>query len=220
MYRRIVSYNDKSYQDYIDKGFADIIPHGIVAPHTRIQQFLSQVDVRKGPIERNVRSIVRLKAVDYDSPTHERKEFIYYIEDWNGKNWLGIALDNGVGDHIEGKYTEVLTRPKLDERTGEHIENVFAGTRERYYIPFSKKNVDDIIAKSVHTTRQSIHFIVKFAAEDSTEAMAMSTRNHFSYDMFLWHWEKLCEYQYWPTSDMINRPKAAKSATKLEFKPS
>jgi hypothetical protein len=29
-------------------------------------------------------------------------------------------------------------KPKLDERTGEHIDNVFAGTRTTYYIPFTK----------------------------------------------------------------------------------
>lgn len=51
--------------------------------------------------------------------------------------------------------------------------------------------------------------------------MTMSTRNQFSYDMFLWPWDKLVEYQYWPQADLINRPKAGKTtATKLEFKPS
>ena len=46
---------------------------------------------------------------------------------------------------------EVVTTPKLDERTGEHIDNAFAGTRESYYIPFTKKNVDEIIANSAHS---------------------------------------------------------------------
>ena len=30
-----------------------------------------------------------------------------------------------------------------------------------------------------------------------------------------WSWEKLHEYQYWPVDDLLNRPKAFKSATKL-----
>ena len=38
-----------------------------------------------------------------------------------------------------------MLKPKLDERTGEHIENVFAGTRESYYIPFTRKDVDEIM---------------------------------------------------------------------------
>ena len=209
-------YNDRSYQSWVEKGFADHVPHRIEAPHTRIEQFLSVVDTRKGPIERTVTSMVRQKAIDYDSSTHERKEYIYYEEDWEGKNWLGNPVTKpGISGHIEGKHIEVLTRPKLYERTGEHIDNVFAGTRERYYIPFTKKNVDEIIANSAHTDKSNIRFVVKFGKEDSQEAMAMSTRNEFSYDMFLLPWDKLYEWQYWPQHDLINRPKAnvAKSST-------
>jgi hypothetical protein len=71
-----------------------------------------------------VTTIVRLRAPDWNTKKHERKEFIYYEEYWNGKNWLGIPIKNPLSGHIEGKYTEVLTRPKLDERTGEHVGNV------------------------------------------------------------------------------------------------
>jgi hypothetical protein len=70
-----IEYNDKSYQSYIEQGFADSIPHKIQPPHDRIKQFLSLVDIRKGPITRNVTMMVWLKAGDYDSPTHERKEY-------------------------------------------------------------------------------------------------------------------------------------------------
>ena len=183
---------------------------------------LAKVDLRKGPLERTVRKIVRLKAPDWNSEKHERKEFIYYTEDWTGNDWLGIPIDP-FSEHVEGKYTECLYRHKLDERTGEHVDNVFAGTRESYYIPFSKKNVDDRIANSAHTHKFGIKYIIKFGTEDGPDGFTMSTRNQFSYDMFVnWSWEKLREYQYWPVDDLFNRPKAiqAKSATKVEFKPS
>ena len=125
-------------------------------------------------------------------------------------DWLGIPI-NPFSEHIEGKYTEAIMRPKLDERTGEHVDNVFAGTRESYYIPFSKKNVDEIIANSAHTDKFGIKYIVKFGIEDSPDGFTMSTRNQFSYDMFVnWSWEKLREYQYWPVDDLFNRPKAYK----------
>jgi ABC-type Fe2+-enterobactin transport system substrate-binding protein len=71
----VLDYNDKSYQSYIEQGFADSITHKIQAPHDRIQQFLSQVDIRNGPIERTVTTMVRLRATDYDSPTHEKNAF-------------------------------------------------------------------------------------------------------------------------------------------------
>ena len=61
---------------------------------------------------------------------------------------LGIPIDP-FSEHVEGKYTEVMMKPKLDERTGEHIDNVFAGTRTAYYIPFTPKNVQEIIADKV-----------------------------------------------------------------------
>ena len=143
-----IEYNNRTYESYMKNGFADNIPRAIKGPHERIQKFLNEVDLSKGPLERTVTMIVRLRAPDWNSSSkkNERKEFIYYFEDWTANDWLGIPI-NPFSEHIEGKYTEVLMRPKLDERTGEHIDNVFAGTRESYYIPFSKKNVDEIIAK-------------------------------------------------------------------------
>src|ERR1043166_6596593 len=104
----------------------------------------------------------RSKAPDWNSPKRERKEFIWYEERWTGVNWLGIPIENPLDGHIEGKYTEVLTRPVLDQRTGEHIDNAFAGTRVAYYIPWSKKNVDEIIANSAHSDKSGIRFTIKF----------------------------------------------------------
>ena len=104
-----------------------------------MQNSFDLVDLRKGPIERTVTNDSQTKSTRLEFiQKNERKEFIYYIEDWSGNDWLGIPIDP-FSEHIEGRYTEVLMRPKLDERTGEHIDNVFAGTRESYYIPFSKE---------------------------------------------------------------------------------
>ena len=118
-----------------------------------------------------------------------------------GRLMIGLEyqLKNPLSGHIEGRYTEVCNDSlNLDERTGEHIDNVFAGTRESYYIPFTKKNVDEIIANSAHTDKCGIKYIVKFGMEDAPDGFTMSTRNQFSYDMFLWEWERLREFQYWP----------------------
>ena len=56
--------------------------------------------------------------------------------------------------------------------------------------------------------------------EDSPDGFTMSTRNQFSFDMFLLDWERLREFQYWPVDYLFSRLKAFKSANKLEFKPS
>jgi hypothetical protein len=164
--------------------------------------------------------IVRLRAPDSSTEKNLGKEFVYYTEDWSAKDWLGIPIDP-FSEHIEGKYVECMTKPVLDERTGEHIDNAFAGVRDSYYIPFTKKNVDEIIANSAHSDKDSIKFYIKFGMEDSPDSSQVSTRNIFSYDEFVnWSWERLREYQYWPVDDLFNRPSKAKSATNLEFKPS
>ena len=105
-------YNNRSYESFVKNGFADAIPRSISGPHDRMQKFLSIVDLRKGEIERSV----RLRAPDWNSSTkkNERREFIYYAKDW-----LGIPITKWRQDgHIEGRYTEVMMKPKLDERTG------------------------------------------------------------------------------------------------------
>ena len=221
-----IEYNDRTYQSYIDTGFGHLlspgstskVAHQINSPRDRILKFLNEADIRKGPVERTVTHMYRLKAIDWNSPKRERKEFIYYEERWTAVNWLGIPLKNPIDGHIEGKYMEVVTTPKLDERTGEHIDNAFAGTRESYYIPWSKNNVNEIIEKSAHSDKSGIRFTVMFDLQDSAEGFTLKTRNYFSYDQFVnWSWEKLRDYQYWPVDDC---PKAFKSANKLEFKPS
>ena len=174
----------------LSNGFADYIPRSVYGPRDRMHKFLNKIDLRKGPLERTVTTIIRLKAPDWNTKKHERKEFVYYYEDWTGKDWLGIAI-NPFSEHIEGKFIEATYRPKLDERSGEHVENVLTGNRESYYIPFSEKNVDEIIANSAHTDKHSIRYVVKWGHEDSIDSIAQSMRNQFSYDMFLWEWEKL-----------------------------
>jgi hypothetical protein len=99
---------------------------------------------------------------------NERKEYLYYYENWTGKNWLGIQIAL-VTDHVEGMYYEQLKELKLDPRTGDALEYVRKGQREAYYIPFSKKTVDDIIAGSMGSNLQTIKYIVKFAPEDSPD---------------------------------------------------
>ena len=223
-----IEYNDRTYQSYIDAGFGDLVApgssyplaHQINAPRDRILRFLNEVDIRKGPVERTVTAMYRLKAIDWTSPKRERKEFIWYEERWTGVNWLGVPV-NPIDGHIEGRYSEVVTRPVLDERTGEHIDNAFDRTRETYYIPFSTKNVNEIIEKSAHSDKYGINYIVKFGMEDGPDGFSMTTRNQFSYDQFAnWSWEKLKEWQHWPVDELFNRPKAfKKTGTALEFKP-
>ena len=169
------------------------------------KRFLAKVDVSKQPVERSVVAMVRLKAFDYlaqekekdnNSTTTklpERKEFIYYQERWEGKDWRGLPL-NPVAEHIEGKYDKQFTKPRIDKQSGEIDYYQLDPTKAQtiYTIPYSKKAVDDIIAKSANTDKDSIVYTIKFSSEDNPYGTRqMPTRNQFTYEQFTWNWNEI-----------------------------
>ena len=90
-----------------------------------------------------------------------------------------------------------------------------------YYIPYSKKAVDDIISKSVHTDKDSIVFTIRFSGEDNpTGQRQMPTRNQFSYEQFVWKWEDVYKHNFKPTvqayMEWVN---SEKSKDGLSFEP-
>src|SRR5213592_770347 len=159
-----MEWNNRTYESYIENGFT-FDEFDRPSFNRQEMNFLSEVDERQGAIVRQVTRIVRLKAIDWSTQKRERKEYLYYFENWYGKNWLGLKIAP-VTDHIEGMFYEQLKELKLDARSGEAIHYARSGQRESYYIPFSKKTVDQIIAGPAHS-KESIKFIVKFASEDS-----------------------------------------------------
>ena len=82
------------------------------------------VDVSKGPIERTIVSMVRLKAPDIlgqeknKLKVPERKEILDHQERWEGLSHRGVPL-NPVAEHIEGRYEKQFTRPHFSQETGE-----------------------------------------------------------------------------------------------------
>ncbi len=193
------------------KAYTDI---GVVQPGHMCMfelNFLNVVDLRKGPIERTVLRMFRLRAPDYTTPKHERKEFLYYEERWEGKDWRGIPL-NPV-DHMEGLYTKRFLKPHLNQETGEvdYNELDLTKTQLTYTIPWNKKNVDDIIANSAHTDRESITFTIKFASEDNPSGR-MPTHNNFSYEQFTeWKWEDIYKFHTAPHGLTLDKTKTAYS---------
>ena len=53
-----------------------------------------------------------------------------------------------------------------------------------YYIPYSKKTVDEIISKSVPVNKQDIRFTIKFASVDCPWGPRIDTRSGFTYEQF------------------------------------
>ena len=57
--------------------------------------------------------IVRVKARDYNSEKLERKEFLYYYENWYGVDYRGIRIAPTT-DHVEGTYNELEMEPVIN----------------------------------------------------------------------------------------------------------
>lgn len=145
-----IEYNNLTKESYLRKKL--VVPQNL---DMQEQNFLSQVDTSKGEIERKVTKICRVKAVDQKDKQKKRKEFIYYYENWYGKDWVGNDIPP-VTDHVEGIYYEQLTQNIINKnritgkkRTGQQIV---------YYIPFSKQAVDKIIENSVGSDKETILF--------------------------------------------------------------
>jgi hypothetical protein len=171
-----LQWNNKTEESYSTQGFSteDF-------KSSQEKTFLSQVDLRKGPIERTVTKIARLKAIDYSTEKRERKEYLYYFENWEGVNWLGIRIAP-VTDHIEGMFYEQLKETVFNPSTGEPTKIKRKGQRESYYMPFDRKEVDKIIKNSATTNQESIKYVVKFDALDWDGVQG--TRFEVSYSQF------------------------------------
>jgi hypothetical protein len=212
-----LEYNNKTIQSYTKNGFADKIPHGVEAPNTRINDFISMVDLTKAH-QRKIMTMKRLKTRDYVGEVSKKipKEFIVYEEKWEGKNWLGEKL--ACFDNIEGVYLEVDSAPevKWNDRFGrsEVIGQNLTGTHQIHYIPFSKEKVDEIIAKS-DSDKNEIDYIIR----------TPDRRQHFNYDEFTnYSWEQ-CEtiLLYEGGIQMARADKlfqSGKTGNDLNFKPS
>ena len=200
-----IIYNDRDVKAYQDLDLE--VPEHVGRWEKR---FLSLVDVSRGPIERSVYAMVRLKAPDYLAQEKdklkvpERKEFIYFLEEWRGLDFRGVPL-NPVMEHIEGKYDKQFTRLHFNQETGEIDYYQLDSTKAQtiYYIPYSKKAVDDIIAKSAKTDKDNgITFTIKFGTQDNPfgQYQQMPSRNQFSYQQFSsWSWTEICKLQFKPT---------------------
>ena len=126
-------------------GFAHLIQR--VSPGYWENKFLSQVDISKGKIKVKVNTMIRQVAPDWSTDREDRKEYLTFNSDWMAKNYLGV--DIRVLGHVEGVFMdqqrELVTTK--DQRTGEETAYYRKGqARETFYIPFTKKKVEEILS--------------------------------------------------------------------------
>ena len=209
-----ITWNDRTLKSYKDNGFYDAENYNIPPIDKQELEFLSVVDERQGPIVREISTMIRIKAIDYTTENKERKEYLYWFENWYGNNWLGVPIAP-VTDHIEGMYYEQLKQLVLDPKTGDAAHYVRKGQREAYYIPSTKKEVDRVLAQ-YKANPQLIKFVVKFSNEDSPDGqMRSDSRGQFSYDQFTtWTFDDLYKLHIRPWKESEINVGAAKSLYK------
>lgn len=131
-------------------------------PYHREQEFISQVDLTKGLILVTIMNISRTMAVDHDSPTHQKKEYMYYIVDIEAKNWL----DNRIRylHQFEGRFTEQTKEihTTVNRNTGEHIKEYHkTAPRTRYDIEWNKEKAKDILTNEKYFGEDTINITNK-----------------------------------------------------------
>ena len=115
--------------------------------------------------------MVRIMAVDWDSPKRERREYLPYSCSWEAKDRLGNLIRSN--SHTEGKYTQQtkFIKTKYNSSTKEEEAYYERGApREVYTIPWNKKIADSILTGEKYFGEDSINitniaevqYIVKF----------------------------------------------------------
>lgn len=149
----IVEYNNKTEQSYVKQGLK--VPERL---DFQIKNFLSEVDITKGDIEKTVTKIARIKAIDYTDKKKKQKEFMYWYENWNGKDWQSRKV-SPVTDHVEGIYKEQEVEPIIERNKKTGVKR--SGEHTIYYIPYTKEKVDELITNSIGTEKETIKYMIK-----------------------------------------------------------
>jgi hypothetical protein len=173
---------DRTYQSYIDQGFADNIPHQVEAPHTRMMRFLAEKGER--PMQRELKMLQRIR--------HKNKEYLLAYIKLTSTNFFGdeVILD----DYVEGFWKEQTKRPKRDEQR-RLVSYIMGQSVDHYTIDFNKKNVDKYIGKQEHS---SIRFFIKHEGGPQND--------YFTYEQFLHNkWEDNMELLLVDGSPQYNR---------------
>jgi hypothetical protein len=68
-----------AYDSFAKEGFAHLMTNQAEFPYTFEKKFLPKVDLTKGSIMVTIESMVRIMAVDWNSPKRERREYLSIV---------------------------------------------------------------------------------------------------------------------------------------------
>ena len=137
-------------------------PKQFGSPYHFEKEFISRVDLSKGPILVTVQNISRTMAVDHSSPTHGKKEYLTYTCDIEAKDWLGNTIR--YLHEFEGRFTEQTKQIQttVNPQTGEHIQQYHkTAPRTTYTIEWDKKKAQDLLTNEKYFGEDTINITNK-----------------------------------------------------------
>ena len=152
----------KTVESFVENGLS--LPTGNDKLNYDQERFLSEVNIQKQPIKREILSMIRMKVLDTDPKTKKRtyREVLVYEELWHGVDWKGSKV--APATNVEGVYQEVELRPKYEDEFGEQriVGYELARLIDTYTIPFTKAAVEKALKESNTDDKDFVRYIVKF----------------------------------------------------------
>jgi hypothetical protein len=134
------------YESFAKESLAHLMTNQANFPYEFEKQFLSKVDLERGPILVSVGMMVRTMAVAWESPKRKRKECVYYTTGWEAKDRHGNVIK--CQHEKQGKYIQQTKYIKTKYNSSTKEEEAYyekGSPREVYTIPWNKKTADSIL---------------------------------------------------------------------------
>lgn len=182
-------YNDREYEAY--KKYEN---NGIEVPRKSVSNgehlFIQNA---MGEPKRIITKMIRVMQPDYSDKKQTRKDFLWYLERWEGVDFIGNPI-SPVNDHIEGCYDEPTVKRIINPKTNMPVKMTKTGpngqivqteydklkvetVRRVYYIPFSKEKLDEILKETGNwENRDGITYKLKVSPSHTDDT--------FSYEQF------------------------------------
>ena len=131
------------------------MPREITTQLLRETRFFAAVDVNKGPIKRQITRMVRRKGED-------GKEYLTYVERWDGVDWVGRKIKRPVTERIEGIVVKPNIAPMIDEK-GQKIGKQLEDQKSiyEYEIPWLGKETADRLIEETKSDPERITYTIR-----------------------------------------------------------
>lgn len=167
-----------TYQSFTKEGFADSLSPQAERPYLNHQDFFNRVDLEKRPILVSVQTILRIMAVDWESPKRERIEYMYYTTEWEAKDHLNYTIT--CSHEAEGRFMQQTkeTRTKLNPNGEELVQYVRGPAREVYTIAWDKKKANELLTSEKVFGEDSINITNIVEVQYTVSLAAIQREQH------------------------------------------